>query len=87
MEPGGVRGVRGVLGLAGSLGTQGSEGYWGHQGALGTPKECRDVGAVWRCQGVNSVVGGIRGVLGASRDSGYSGARRGTEASGGSSGV
>ena len=65
---GASRGVRDVLGLAGTLVTQGPERYRGHQG-IGAP---RGVGAVW----------GVRECIGGSRNSRYSGTRRGIGASG-----
>ena len=50
---------------------------------------CRVLGALWGSQevgghlGVLGYVGGVRGVLGAGRDSRHTGARRGIRASGG----
>ena len=63
-------------GLAGTLGTQGPEGYRGHQGHWGAPRGGKAFGDV---RGVSK---GVRGVLGASRDSRNSGTRRGIGASG-----
>ena len=68
-------GVYGVyLGLTGTLGTQGPKGVWGHQVALEVPSRCRGgLGTSGAARGV----GGVRCVLGAGRDSRYSGSRRG----------